>query len=612
MGNNITQNTDNVNYSYTHDEVKFDFSTIDDFSKTQIIEYVKSMKLKSLKIDNTTKEKIKRIQLVCTNLIPMCIELYEKLCITIPENKVEYTNTKLINKKKYFIKPEFDMADIMNHISQQISVNNNNYNINFYNVPNPVINFNNNPITIDEFDKAFNDNSYSKDMIGINKKMLSLLPNYYKITIINNFNRMYRGLELINNIAFGKGLYIYKFSKNGPKNDINSFRLIVTIPNIVNHFHRILALRLSNYMITNKYIDTTIQKGCIGGQKCSVFQQIYKLKEIIKDANLKKNKCAIIFLDIKDAFGNLNRNSLFQIMEKYKIDSNLINYLKTFYDNFEYYISLNENYTITFKWNHGLIQGCSLSPILFVTALSYVSSYLEQFKEEHGYQISDNIKILQLVFLDDICLICKDCESLIYVYTKLEEVLKQLGLSFNYNKTAIMLINDNSKLDKTCLENISKVNVYKYLGEYISSDGTNYESYEKFLSELGKKLYIIDKKNVTNDIKLNQFNEWILPIIHRRLTIMYDLKNNQKFAISSLVNKYMKKWGNNEEIKLFSDISSIIRESNDIIIKNMKINENIESSLSLDSLEFVKLKKIDFKYNDIQKDKEIDKILEKL
>ncbi len=475
-----------------------------------------------------------------------------------------------------------------------------------------LVKFNSDPISVDEFNTAFNEASYNKDMVGISKKILSALPNYFKIRFINCMNKLYNGQLEAKDVAIGKGTYLYKFAKKGPKDDIGSFRKIISIPNIVNHFHRIMTLRLYDYLTKNNYIDMEIQKGAVR-QKGPLLQQICKMKEILKHANTNKQKLAVMFVDLTDAFNNINRDTMFQIMEQYSVDKNLINYIKSYYNNFEFYMQTKEWSTETFKWQNGVVQGCSMSPLLFIMCLNYMLKKLDQHKNDSGYSLSDSVKVLLLAYMDDICLICKDKDALVQTYERLEKSLEMLGLSINKQKSVIMLVNEENKgLEDTTLKNIPCVKTFKYLGEYISCDGTNTEAYNIFFKDLGRKLYAISKKKLTNKEKFDLFDKCILPSVHRKLTIMYDLTNNQKYNILVLVNRYINTWketeGMTDTIQLFSDSKAILSCINDSVLSSFDLQIDVQDDMDLNNFVF-KNNKMEFKYGDKNQDEMIDEIL---
>ena len=267
-----------------------------------------------------------------------------------------------------------------------------------------------------------------------------------------------------NKICFGRGSFIYKEAKKGPKNNLDSFREIVSIPTVISHFHRIMSLRVCDYLTKNNFINTSIQKGAMGGIKFGVLEQIYKVKEIIKHANENKKPLCLAFLDVSNAFGSLDRNRLFEILRKYHFDESIISYIKTYYEHFKYYAATKEWTTPLLNFPNGLVQGCPLSPILFVIALNYVLNHLnDKYAKEFGYPLGEDISVLFTAYIDDVCILAKDMKSLEIIYNKIKFFYECIGLKLNSSKSAIMRIN----CQENGFDNVPLVNGYKYLGEYI-------------------------------------------------------------------------------------------------------------------------------------------------
>ena len=54
----------------------------------------------------------------------------------------------------------------------------------------------------------------------------------------------------------------------------------------------------------------------------------------------------------------------------------LIGYIKEFHRTFEYYTDLDSADSKFNKWNNGLVQGSSLSPVLFVLVMNYILNHI--------------------------------------------------------------------------------------------------------------------------------------------------------------------------------------------------------------------------------------------
>lgn len=605
--NKVTQNNLNL------DAIE-EFVDLDELSLDELINYIQNKKFKKLDIPDNFTELIKDVKLDNIGLIPLVIEFYNKVSKLITDVPAQNNYKQKINVSKFnrYIKPTFGPTTVIenkNSIIKNMKINENlNIQLNLDNVQKPITIFNHCKIDIVEFTDCFSEIISKIDMLGISKKMLLDMPLYHKIRIINNYNKIIDG-EYDDNICFGRASYMYKNSKNGPKDDIDSFREIIMIPTVINHFHRIFAKRLEKYLKVNNYIDFDIQKGAVSGIKYPCLEQIIKVKEIVKDANKNKKSACLLFLDITNAFGSLNRKRLFEIMEKYYIDIKFIDYVRYYYDNFRYYatagIGEKSWSTPLMNFNEGLVQGCPLSPILFVLAMNYILKYLNaQYMKEYGYELNNEQHILFTAYMDDICIITKNMQSLELIYNKIKFLLDCLGMKLNQQKSVIMQINCNVNT----FDNIPIKNNIKYLGEYITNDGTIAESFETFLTDLKKKLLIIHKKKIGNEVKLSFFSKLMLPWIQRKMLVMYDLDMNNRLKLITIIKKYIRLWNFKDHIKIFSFLTDIVSSSTDTILNKIKFDEiydkNLINNIDLANC-IINDSNIDFSYGTINKSPDV-------
>ena len=386
----------------------------------------------------------------------------------------------------------------------------------------------------DEYINSFGEEKYNKDMMGISKKLLQILPSYHHDRIVSLYNKnLESGADA--SYAFGKATYAWK--GKGDKKDLKSYRKITSLPNITNHFHRILALRLSEYFERNNYFDKTIQKAGISGINYGIFEQVFKLRSVIKDANENSKPAAVLFLDLKSAFDNIDRDAVFKMMDAYNVDKKYSTYIKTFYDNLDYYVSSKNKHTELRKWGKGLLQGCSLSPLLFTMCMNYALTYLNKTSlNANGYQFTEtDSKILFLAFMDDICITCNNVESLKEIYTELVKYFSSFGLTINKQKSALMLINTGNA-DMEELQDIPIVESQTYLGNVITSDGTYSKNYDAVKRNIYAKLAQIKHSNTTDEAKEERF-KGIYPTIKRTLLKMYDVEGEDMSKMVWMINQ---------------------------------------------------------------------------
>ena len=69
-------------------------------------------------------------------------------------------------------------------------------------------------------------------------------------------------------------------------------------------FLSVLARRMTTYLLSNKYIDISVQKGVVPGESGCV-EHTSVLSQIIRDARENKGYLAVLWLDLANAYGSI-------------------------------------------------------------------------------------------------------------------------------------------------------------------------------------------------------------------------------------------------------------------------------------------------------------------
>ncbi|ARF08662.1 reverse transcriptase [Catovirus CTV1] len=594
-------------YGEKYDEQSQNERKVKDMNKNEFLDFVKEKNFPKLDISSANyKKSLADINIYEDDLLTFEFELYEKLKSQLEVYKYNKGND-ILKTKKFYVNPKFDKDtyeksnDDINanpkSISPDISINMEIHN------PNKV--FNMNDIDLREYNATFRESQLKTDMLGISKNMLNDLPELLKQTVIGKYNEILKNPLSARHHNVGKSSLVYKTSKKGPITDIKSFRQVIGIPSIVSHFHRILALRINEYLQSNAYIDTTIQKGGISGVKMPIFEQIIKLKNIIKDANKNKKSLCVTFIDISDAFPSLEISKLKYVMLKYHMPENLIQYIVRYYEDFTYYVSTSQWKSKNIKWNRGLLQGCPISSVLFVLVLNYILKYLEnKYVNECGYEI-DGKKVLFLAYMDDIALTCSNMEAGKKIFEELEKILSEFGLKVNKTKTANMLIN----IQNVIQSDISTAVKYKYLGEWIWSDGNSLNNLRTLLFTIRSKMLYMEKRNLPNDQKIVLLTSKIIPFLHKKFAVLYDVSVIEKLKILRIIKYYAEKWGMNynDDINVLFDMKELLKDTDDEILKNLDFEYNAYDIKENEELNIkMKLSQVKFEYENRNQQEIID------
>ena len=121
----------------------------------------------------------------------------------------------------------------------------------------------------------------------------------------------------------------------------------------------------------------------------------------------------------------------------------------------------------------GLIQGCPLSPLLFLLAIEGLSRLLQQTKADgriKGIKISRDLFLTHLMFIDDIMILGSGSISEWSVISGiLLNFCKVSGLSINHSRSRLLL-HDTDDHDRAAMGNLLKMRSFpmakgtRYLG----------------------------------------------------------------------------------------------------------------------------------------------------
>lgn len=534
--------------------------------------------IKHKQVDGTKiKDSLNNFKPKSSILLPYCIELLNQVYRTLPEFKVE-TRDGVKRKFRRYHKPEINvekMEDIMLSEVKDFT-----FDYTFENIKIPkYISLQLGKITMDEFGEVFKEVDWKKDFMGITKKFLRMLPKFHIQSLINIFNNMIWGDgQGIEKHAMGVSYLIYKEAKNGPKDEYKSYRTIITIPSVVNHFHRILALRMSRYFLDNKFIDTNINKGSIPNIKYPILEQIIKVRNLTK--NRQSNH--IMFIDISNAFPSLNLVGALKLLEEYKVDTKITEYIRKYYDSLVYKTYISRGNTTNFsEWGQGLVQGCPMSPIIFIIVMNYaLSNISDKYLYKYG-SILNWTPILFSAYLDDICISCNSLEGLEIVFNDLKDLLLKFNLTINTDKTKVMSSENNY------LKDYERVTEFKYLGETIEYGNDFSSIYKNLFKTLYKRLYRIHKASYSNEVKLNVYKLFVLPWIQKKMLVYYDLPAELKRNIRKIVFYFLIKWKNDDDnnIAFERTLGKTLSYSEDVYTKSIVKDPQVVFSFDKETLE---------------------------
>ena len=248
--------------------------------------------------------------------------------------------------------------------------------------------------------------------------------------------------------------------------DPASYRPIALLGCDLKIFTKILANRL------NKCISTIIhqdQTGFIPGRFS--FFNVRRLMNVMYSDYDKESKTAILALDARKAFDQVEWKYILTVMKEFDLGDNFTAWVKMLYARPTASVITNSNKSSPFLLQRSCRQGCPLSPLLFAIALEPLAISIRNhpsISPVHLGEIDHHISL----YADDVVLFVSHPERSVPSLLELINTFGGLsGYTINWDKSEFMLL--NGKVSSEFLKSLpfrTAVNQIEYLGLTIPKD----------------------------------------------------------------------------------------------------------------------------------------------
>lgn len=169
-----------------------------------------------------------------------------------------------------------------------------------------------------------------------------------------------------------KGIIVPLY-KREDQEEVGNYRGILLLCTAYKVYAEILRTRLEK-AVEEKNLIPESQTGFRKGK--SAIDNI--LNHIVQKEKIKGNKVYAMFADLKAAFDNVDRNTLWKILREGGIKGGLIKKVEEMYEGTEVIVRTKRGYTERFWTKKGVKQGCVISPLLFNM---YMAKVEEDFRK---------------------------------------------------------------------------------------------------------------------------------------------------------------------------------------------------------------------------------------
>uniref|UniRef100_A0AC34Q582 Reverse transcriptase domain-containing protein n=1 Tax=Panagrolaimus sp. JU765 TaxID=591449 RepID=A0AC34Q582_9BILA len=323
---------------------------------------------------------------------------------------------------------------------------------------------------------------------------------------------------------------VVSIPKGGDKDDCNNYRPISCLNTAYKLLTGTIHGLVRNYCDTNKVLPIE-QRACRRGDWATT-------RRIVQDSafrtNVQHNKmqATMAWIDYSKAYDSVSHDFLFQVLIALKVPSNLLRIIRRIMNKWHVrYIGANEQSSRELQIKRGVLQGDTLSPLLFCLALTPISFVIN----EYVTPVSVNgMMFNHQYYMDDLILYAK-LREIVYAVKLVKTISAEVGLDMNLKKCAINFDKDGNDINGIpCL---SEIQVYKYLGIHCNEQTQQSVTRELAMKVLQGKKHDILNNEASYKQKRLLYNSQLIPklsyistnVITGSGTLMSDLAQMDEF-----------------------------------------------------------------------------------
>ena len=295
------------------------------------------------------------------------------------------------------------------------------------------------------------------------------------------------------------------------------------------------------------------------------------MANIINKARTKQRSLIITLLDLKNAFGEVHHNLIYEVLDYHYIPNHVKNLIRSLYTDFQTSIITEEFCTPFITVGRGVLQGDCLSPLLFNMTFNTFIQHIKSQKYRqlgfwntiengitlnplHWFQFADDAAVISggekenQILLNRFTIWCRWSDMIIRVdKCSTFGIKKQLTKSIQYLPK--LFVNN-------CL--VPRVEIgesFRYLGRYFNFNMSDNDHKSEILDMLTDFLNKIDQLPLHPKNKIRLYSQYVLSKISWHFTISDIGKTWVNETLDPIVSKYIRKW---LELPISATLSNIL------------------------------------------------------
>ncbi|KAL2095427.1 hypothetical protein ACEWY4_010146 [Coilia grayii] len=333
--------------------------------------------------------------------------------------------------------------------------------------------------------------------------------------------------------------------KEANSTTIGQFRSIALLNVEGKIFFSVLAKRLTSYLVSNGYIDTSCQKAGVPGFPGCV-EHSAVIWEQIQRAKRERSDLHVVWLDLANAYGSVPHKLIDYALEFFHIPVCIRAMVSRYFADLQMCCTRQDFTTSWQQQEVGIAMGCSNSPILFVAAFEVI--LIGARKMAGGVKLPSGQRLLPVRgYMDDITTILQTAACTARLLKRIDELVAWARMKIKPAKSRSLSLRKGVRSNRTIFvaggEEIPLLATQpvRSLGLSYTADLSDKQMGEAVRKQLADGLAKISESQLPGKYKVWSYQFILYPRVMWPLK-MCTVPSSVADKMDRLANSFIKKW----------------------------------------------------------------------
>ncbi|XP_063050368.1 uncharacterized protein LOC134445223 [Engraulis encrasicolus] len=327
--------------------------------------------------------------------------------------------------------------------------------------------------------------------------------------------------------------------------DISQFRTISLLSVEGKIFFKILANRMTDFLLRNSYIDTSVQKGGIPGFPGCI-EHTGVVTQLIREARENRGDLSVIWLDLANAYGSIPHKLVTKALTMHHVPQKITDLIQDYYSSFSMRFTSGSTTSAWHRLEKGIITGCTISVTLFALAMTMLVKAAEV--ECRGPLSRSGTRQPPIrAFMDDLTVTATSVPGCRWLLKGLERLTSWARMTFKPAKCRSLVLRKGRVEDKfrfhmngLQIPSLTEKPV-KSLGKLFDATLRDTAAIQAMHAELKTWLAAVDRSGLPGKFKAWIYQHGILPRLLWPL-LMYQVPVTTVETLERNISQFLRRW----------------------------------------------------------------------